>query len=1111
MNFTFLFIFITIFFIFSQQSNGKFMKSKRFIEYLFIRSIIIIVLVSVLSAQSVEISEVSDLFRKRQSSTYIPSLEGGNGVAFRDVNGDQLPDIYLTSITGDNHLLLNKGAYRPFKDMTEIASLSGNPRPDGVYNFESGKTVLDTKFGTTIIDIDNDGDGDFVLTGWGISTSLFLNQGQLNFKNITDKLDLYPPIYANAGISADIDNDRFLDLFITDEIQSNRVLLNLGNGYFEDMTEFLGLQTDGGCRSAAFSDIDLDGDQDLYVCRVNQPDLIYCNLDGSFKKVDLQLETLSDSIHTTSVNFADIDNDGDPDILVTCFTGRDYIYINNTSPDDSTWIFVDQSEKYFANDLTNSMGSVIADFNNDGYQDVYITNRGPNCLFICRSDGMWHRITDVEDMSHSQQIISSSGAATADFDLDGDLDLFISNQNAPALFYMNLLNTNNSVKFNLVGIRSNRDAIGSRIEIYYPGKLGENEYLLGSREIRSVSGYYSQNERIVHFGVDTLRHVDARIYFPSGTVIEEKYVRVGNTNTIYEYGIVSRNIILTLQHLNYLIQQPSFWYQVLLVILFFALIFVFVRLGSMRYKWSAGTASAYLIGFFLLALIAIIVLKKLGLIYILSIIDILTIVFVAIFIVNSERVYRLRVIRERYRKVLINLSNMIVNIHDDQKLFKTVIDNIGSNTEFDKIAIIPIHYKNKEFGEPFCQGLDVGIKDISSLVKHSELIELLLKQKTINQEQNKNLRELFNLLSSRIMISIERDNNLFGILSLGTESDISPLTDEDIDLFISLGNQMAIAIENNDYIQRSTEMIKKLTEAKVRERYLKKLEKTNTELDQKNQDLQKLYDEFKNTQAQLIHSEKMASLGQLVAGISHELNNPIGFIYANVKQLKSYTGRIEKIIDSFLSGNDLQTSLSTEIRGAVQKILPDLKNLIEDTVHGSQMVKDLVENLRRFSHLDQAEWKEVDIHEGLKSSLLILNPELKNRIAVEKEFNVKRKIDCNPGQINQVFMNILSNAAQAIKDKGIIRIKTGEDSKNVYIKISDNGAGIPSEIISKIFDPFFTTKDVGKGTGLGLSISYSIIKNHNGNIEVESDVGKGSTFIISLPLFDHSKSLTNGK
>jgi signal transduction histidine kinase len=1050
-----------------------------------------------LSAQSIEPVQLSDVFRVNQSSDYISDMTGVSGVAFRDLNFDNRPDLYLTCFEGDNYFLVNSGAYRPFKDVTQIARLSGNLRPDGVYHFESGSTVLDRKNGAIIVDIDNDDDGDVIMTGWGISTSVYKNNGQFQFENITEYVEIFPPIQANGAISADIDNDRFPDLFITEELSSNRLLQNQGDGYFIDITISAGLESIGPSRGASFSDVDRDGDQDLYVCRYNLPDLFYRNLgNGQFQLMDLPLSSLIDSLKSTSVTFADMDNDADFDLVVTSYGNNTFLFENCTNFSDSLWVFEQNILDTNKNGSDLSMGSVIADFNNDGYQDIFVTKTGPNSLYLNNMDGTFSPLDEIYETANINSANQSKGAAFADFDLDGDIDLFIANKDVPCQFYRNIFDNENYIKMTIKGIRSNRDAIGACVEIYESGFMGDREKLLGSREITAGSGHYSVNNPIIHFGTDTVTSVDAMIYFPSGKVLEERNLLTGTSYTFIEYPVITSAIIQSGQHINYLMGQSYFWYQVLLTLLFFALIVLFVRLGSRRYKWSAGTASGYLIGFFLLALISITALKKLGLVYILSIIDLLTLVFVAIFFINSERIYRLRIIRERYRMVLINLSNQIVNIHDDQKLYQTVVSNISQITEFDKVAILPLDQKNNKFIQSVSQGLSLSNKTLNDFQKRSDLINSLIQNNHLKYSDTKDYQSFFDTLSSVILVSIGRNETLFGILSIGTDKDISPLTTEDIELFESLGNQMAIAIENNDYINRSTEMIKKLTEAEVREKYLKELEATNTILDSKNQDLQKLYDELKNTQAQLIHSEKMASLGQLVAGISHELNNPIGFIYANIKQLKSYTDKIEKFtrtIDS--KGSELGKSTNIKI----ESILPDLKNLIDDTIHGSQMVKNLVDNLRKFSHLDQAQWKEVDIHEGIESSLMILNPELKHRITVNKKFAVKRQIECNPGQINQVFLNLLSNAAQAIEGEGTITIETREEKNNLIVGISDTGSGIPAEILNKIFDPFFTTKDVGKGTGLGLSISYSIIKNHNGNISVESEPGKGTTFTLSLP------------
>ena len=1078
------------------------MTTQMNIQYKILFIVIVLLINENLIAQPDTSYRINDFFRVNQSRDYVPDISGGSGVAFRDLNADGLPDIYLTCSEGNNHLLLNSGAYRPFKDVTEITTLSGNLRPEGVYHFETGRTVHDQKNGAIIVDIDNDGDGDVIMTGSGISTAIYRNNGQLQFENITEYADIYPPISANGCFSADIDNDRYLDLLITDEDQGNRMLYNIGDDSFIDITERSGLKSTGPCRGACFSDIDRDGDQDLYVCRYGLPDLLYRNLgDGRFKRVILPIASLTDSLRSTSVNFADIDNDADFDMFITLEGGENQLFQNQTQSGDSLWMFQKIIVDSLDHDLTQ--GSAVADFNNDGFQDIYITNTGPNRLYLNHKEGFFTKIIDTTETNGENTEVESKGVAFADFDLDGDIDLFIANENRTSQFYRNIIDNDHYLKIKLIGIRSNTDAIGSRIEFFQNGFLGIKDHLIGSREISAGSGYYSLNDPIVHFGLDTLKLVDALIHFPSGKVLEAKNLKAGTLYTFYEYPLIARIFIQSGQHINYLMQQSFFWYQVLLTLLFLALIFLFVRLGSRRYKWSGGTASGYLIGFLLLALISIIVLKKLGLIYILSIIDLLTFVFVTIFFINSERLYRLRLIRERYRMVLVNLSNQIVNIHDDQELYQTVIKNISQNTEFDKVAVIPLDQKKRKFLQPSFRGLSPFINELKSLPNRNELIHDLMEKKHLQFSDNKDLSSYFDLLSSIILISIERNERLFGILTIGTDKDISPLTPEDIELYESLGNQMAIAIENNEYINQSTEMIKKLTEAEVREKYLKELEVTNAVLDSKNQDLQKLYDELKNTQAQLIHSEKMASLGQLVAGISHELNNPIGFIYANVKQLKSYTDKIEKFTADLHSDSSFPPELKET---KIKSLLPDLKNLIDDTIHGSQMVKNLVDNLRKFSHLDQAQWEEVDIHQGIESSLMILNPELKHRIHVKKYFLAKRKIECNPGQINQVFLNLLSNAAQAIKGEGSITIVTEEDEKNLYVKISDTGSGIPPDVISKIFDPFFTTKDVGKGTGLGLSISYSIIKNHQGKIEVESQVDKGTTFTLTLPFPEKNSS-----
>jgi len=1028
-----------------------------------------------------------DIFRSRSSRSYIPDISDGYGVAFRDINNDNLPDIYIIRYYGENHLLLNQGAYRPFKDATALAGLSGNPRPKGVYKAEDGETIYDLKFGTTIIDIENDGDGDVVIAGWGITTALYRNDGNLVFKNITERMDIFPPINANSVVAADIDNDGLTDLVFTDEHYPNRVLLNQDDGFFEDFTEESGIMGNAISRSAAFCDVDNDGDQDLYITNWNQPDDFYLNNgSGRFLKTDANITACENSYQTGSVCFFDLDNDNDFDIVVTRFDGPNLVYLNESTTK------LTFSERILEKN-SKSYGSIIADFNNDTFADIFFTNIGQNQIHLSPFSDRAYVFTDSQESERTE----STGGACADFDLDGDLDLFVSNNNVNSKFYQNHTNNTQYIKFLLHGIKSNRDAIGARITLYKTGFAGDIQHLINTREISGGSGYYSLNDPMVHFGLDTISTVDAIIKFPSGKIRNEYNLAAGTIYEIYEYDLIMRNILLFFQHLVKLMQIPVFWYEVLLALFFLALTFVFLRLGLRRYRWSPGTVSAYLIGFFLLALIAITALNKLGLLTTFVIINILTSVFVSILVINSERYYRLRKIREKYRSVLLDLSNQIVDIHDDKKLFTTVIENVHQNSDFDRIGLYILSEDESGITSFDPAGGPGTRKKITDIPDNMNFLKILRTEKFLKIAENKKLEGAFEYFNSQNIAAIERNERIYGILNLGSTEPVSPLNKEDIDLFKFIGNQMAIAMENNEYIRKSTEMIKKLTAAEVREKYLKELEKTNTELDSKNRDLQQLYDELKSTQSQLIHSEKMASLGQLVAGISHELNNPIGFIYSNAKQLKTYTTRIEKYINK--SEDDINQSSG---RIQIKELLPDLNGLIQDTISGSQMIKEIVDNLRNFSHLDEAIWKTVDIHAGIESSLKIMLPQFKRQLDIHKDFQASGLISCNPGQLNQVFLNILANAAQAIEDSGNIWINTRDKDSQLLVEIIDDGKGMPQEILDKIFDPFYTTKEVGEGTGLGLSISYSIIQNHQGTISATSTLNKGSTFTIKIPYSD---------
>ena len=283
----------------------------------------------------------------------------------------------------------------------------------------------------------------------------------------------------------------------------------------------------------------------------------------------------------------------------------------------------------------------------------------------------------------------------------------------------------------------------------------------------------------------------------------------------------------------------------------------------------------------------------------------------------------------------------------------------------------------------------------------------------------------------------------------------------------------------------------------------------------KNKKLDQALTHLKQTQAQALQSEKMASIGQLAAGVAHEINNPIGFIGSNLEALTDYFKDYERLMEAYgglaelLSAtpppkvSDLHPRLEA-IRQCAEDIeldylKEDIPDLLSDCIDGTRRVGRIVADLKNFAHPGNDRKMLMDINKGLESTLNVVDNEIKYKATVTNEFSDIPRVEGFPPKINQVFMNILINAAQAIEEQGEIVIATKARGKDVIVSISDNGCGIPKENLSKIFDPFFTTKDVGKGTGLGMNIAYNIIQEHKGNIHVESAAGKGTCFTITLP------------
>jgi two-component system NtrC family sensor kinase len=287
-----------------------------------------------------------------------------------------------------------------------------------------------------------------------------------------------------------------------------------------------------------------------------------------------------------------------------------------------------------------------------------------------------------------------------------------------------------------------------------------------------------------------------------------------------------------------------------------------------------------------------------------------------------------------------------------------------------------------------------------------------------------------------------------------------------------------------------------------------KLEAKMQELQQTIDEQKKYEDTMKAMQAQIIQQEKMASIGQLAAGVAHEINNPMGFITSNLTSLGKYAERLDTYIAALQGslyacpghpGMDELDQLRQKLK--VDYIISDVNELIKESLDGANRVRRIVQDLKSFSRLDQAELTHVNLNECLETTINIAWNELKYIATLEREFGDIPPISCNPQQLNQVFLNLLVNAAQAMEQQGVITVRTWAETGQVCVSITDTGKGIPKEVQDRVFEPFYTTKPAGKGTGLGLSISADIIRNkHHGEISVASEPGKGTTFTVRLPM-----------
>jgi signal transduction histidine kinase len=426
--------------------------------------------------------------------------------------------------------------------------------------------------------------------------------------------------------------------------------------------------------------------------------------------------------------------------------------------------------------------------------------------------------------------------------------------------------------------------------------------------------------------------------------------------------------------------------------------------------------------------------------------------------------------RAAYRKAVREISEAMVSMLSVQEIVERILVAATDTMGVERALVLLLDDAQQGFAVAAARGgWEEEAEEFELPVDHPLCRQLWMRREELTRgdfddEEDPEVRELcrdvFDSLDVELLVPVLYGVDLLGVIAVGRKLSGDRVGADDRQLLRTLANQSSIAIENAKAFDEIAKLNETL-EARVEERT----------------------EELRRTQAQLVQSEKMRSLGQLVAGVAHELNNPIGFVHANLQLLHEYVDKLDSP----------DAAVREKAREAIRKLLSRSRE-------GTERVKQIVQDLRTFSRMDQAELQEADLNQEIERTLALAEPRLKDGVRVERDFAELPRVRCYAGQLNQVFMNLVMNAADAMEGRGTLRIRTRPAPGGVRLEFSDDGPGLPPEVRDRIFEPFFTTKAVGQGTGLGLSISHGIVERHGGRLWVESQPGQGATFGIDLPL-----------